>query len=107
MPESVDMRCNACGQGMRIQLVDTYNRLPANHCPICGTPTLVRSKTHIITSPESRFHYYKVDAACFAGVNPELVALLYQNWLYRDKADDPDVELPARFVDYLKEQLEG
>src|SRR5687768_2845249 len=73
MPEAVDLRCDRCGQGMRVQMVDTYNRLPPTHCPICGTPTLVRSKTHIVTSPESRQHYYKVDAKCFAGINPELV----------------------------------
>lgn len=101
--ERAQLRCHNCGQGMTVTLTDAYNRHPLLHCPICGTPTLARDSSQIVQ--EGR--YFKVDARCFDGVNPQLVALLYQNWLYRDKQEDPNVELPARFIDYLKEQLEA
>lgn len=101
MPENIDLRCDECGQGMVIQMVDTYNLNRPTFCPICGTPSLVRSKTQIVREG----HYYRVDAKCFDRINPELVALLYQQWFIYDKREDPEVELPARFIDYLKEQL--
>lgn len=96
MPEDVDVRCNVCAQGFRIKRTDTYNKLEVKFCPICGTSSLKRETDKL-----------GLGAACFTGINAKLVEMLYQNWSLFDKREDPNAELPARFIDYLKQQLEA
>ena len=96
MPEDLDMRCDGCGQGMKIKRTDDFNQRPPQFCPICGTKTLRRMKNVLGTA----------DAACFKGVE-QLAGLLHANWALFDKRDNPSAVLPDRFIDYLKETLEG
>lgn len=99
MSPDTSLRCDHCGQGMKIAMTDTFNHRRPTFCPICGTPTL-RPARHIIGH---------IDCAdtCFAKINPELVRLLVSGYNVVDKREDPDVILPDRFIDYLKAQLEA
>jgi NADH pyrophosphatase NudC (nudix superfamily) len=99
------LRCQKCAQGFKISLTDVYNNLPPKFCPICGTPTLQKAQERVTKSAHTGQTIFVENVACFAGIDPELVAILYQNWRYYDAKEQPHVKQPHRFIDYLKEAL--
>lgn len=95
MPETTTLRCQACGQGWQLHQTDVFNQLPAQFCPICGTPTLERDPSALA-----------LKAKCFTGVNAKLVELLYTTWRL-DLDKDGAMQEHKRFIDYIHAQLTG
>jgi hypothetical protein len=100
------LRCQKCAQGWQISKTDVYNNLSPKFCPACGTPSLQRADERIVKSNHTGQTIFVEKVACFSGIDPELVQMLYQNWRYIDIKENPHVKLPHRFVDYVKEALE-
>lgn len=83
------MLCDACSQLWTIRVETLTNENPIKFCPCCGSPMLrkVRSAVKEILS-----------GMCFAGMDKQLVLLLYGLWR-ANTAGFP------RFVDFVKDQI--
>lgn len=88
-------RCHTCGQGFNLARTDDFNRTEPRFCPWCGHTGNIKRAQSILSLTE---------AAVFVEneAKPRLIQLLYQVWRGNpDKVED----LPARFIDYLADQL--
>lgn len=104
MPDTATLRCQACGQGWRLEQADTFNLLTPAFCPICGSAgRLTRAANRAPFKSVLGGTYFVEKAACFDGIDSQLQVLLYQNWRQELKADPTNTA--KRFVDYCKEQL--
>lgn len=82
--------CDACSEliTLRVELPTNLNR--PRFCPFCGSPALRSVKSTIDE---------QLAGACFAGIDPQLVGLLYSVWYAEKPAEFPT------FIGYVKDQI--
>lgn len=86
--------CDDCSQIWQIAKEGQLTNLPPRFCPACGAAHMREIKGVLANTFKGR---------CFAGIDPQLVLLLFSVWRQQD---DLQIHYP-RFVDYIKSQLEA